>query len=105
MMKTFLILVFIILFFIIIWFFLHFDRPLILVALGEVNVYKTEGEALGLGEAKPVAKILIKQSVDVIKCVDVKHYLIYKVSFKDGRIGYVNEGEYVLKRDDELSYC
>ena len=76
---------------------------LYLVAHDEVPVFDTEKEAMT--SHSPEMKLTPLQRVPVIECVDVKHYLIYKIRLQNGKEGYVNEGKYSLERDGKPSTC
>lgn len=80
-------------------------KPLILVAQGKVPVFGTVEDSMKSPEPNPVMELISQQSVEVVSCVDVKHYLVYKVRSSDGTIGYVNNGDYILLRDGKKSYC
>lgn len=45
-----------------------------------------------------------QQKVQVLSCVDVKHYPIYEISL-DEEVGFVNEGNYVLLRNGKPAIC
>ncbi|MFC3285981.1 hypothetical protein [Litchfieldella rifensis] len=81
------------------------ERELFLVANGIVPIYETSEDAMSSPPKGIIAELQAQQRVKVVKCIDVKHYLIYKVRLSDGRIGYVIEGEYVLLRNGEQSHC
>ncbi len=80
-------------------------RGLMLVTKGTVPVYATEDDAINK-PPKPsvIAQLSPDQSVPVTKCVDVKHYMIYKVRLPDGRDGFVLDGEYTLMRDGKKAF-
>jgi hypothetical protein len=54
---------------------------------------------------KAIAKLSSGQSVPVAECVDVKHFLIYKVDLPDGRNGFVLDGHYSLMRNGKKAFC
>lgn len=84
----------------------HFSDPrLILAADSTVPVYVGIDEALAAPPAGVIAELQPQQQVKVVRCVDVKHYIIYKVQLPDGRIGFVNDGKYTLLRDGKPSFC
>lgn len=77
--------------------FLNFAEPnLKLIAQGQVHVYGSVDSALSPLPQKVVSELEPDQGVNVVKCVDVKHYQIYKVRLPDGKIGFVNDGKYKL---------
>jgi hypothetical protein len=80
-------------------------RGLVLVAKDDIPVYATQEDATKSPPPSPLARLASGQSVPVKKCVDVKHYFIYKVRLADGRDGFVLEGEYSLMRGDEEAFC
>lgn len=71
----------------------------LLVTNNNVKVYKSLETALAKPPQKPMATLMTQERVEVIKNIDVKHYLIYKVRLLDGRIGFINEGEYILLKN------
>ena len=71
-------------------------RGLTLVTKGTVPVYATQEDAMKSPSPPAIAQLSAGESVPVTKCVDVKHYLIYKVRLPDGRDGFVLDGEYSL---------
>lgn len=79
--------------------------PLMLVTKDSVPVYHSEADSMASPSPEPLIILPPKQSVVVKECVDVKHYIIYKVELADGRIGYINAGEYDLVRGGKPSYC
>ncbi|MCU7921042.1 MAG: hypothetical protein KZQ95_22185 [Candidatus Thiodiazotropha sp. (ex Epidulcina cf. delphinae)] len=84
----------------------HFSDPkLMLVAESAVPIYAGVDEALASPPVGIIAELQPRQQVKVIRCVDVKHYLIYKVRLSDGQIGFVNDGKYTLLRDGKPSFC
>ncbi len=78
--------------------YMYSPRGLTLVANDKVLVYATEDEAMAWPHPAAIAELSAGQSVPVTKCVDVKHYLIYKVRLPDGRDAFVLEGDYTLMR-------
>jgi hypothetical protein len=68
-------------------------------------VYATEDDAMKSPRPPVLAQLSAGESVPVTKCVDVKHYLIYKVRLPDGRDGFVLDGEYSLMRDGKQVSC
>jgi len=87
------------------WVFYFSEPNLLLVAQGPVLVYESVDDATATLPQKVIAELQLHQSVDVIQCIDVKHYQIYKVRLPDGRFGFVNEGRYVLLRNGKPSAC
>lgn len=81
------------------------ERGLFLVANGVVPVYETPVKAMSDLPREKMNTLSSQQRVRVFKCIDVKHYQIYKIKCLDGNIGYVNEGDYVLLRNGKPSYC
>ena len=81
------------------------ERGLFLVANGVVPVYETPEKAMSELPREKINTLSSQQRVRVLKCIDVKHYQIYKIRFLDGNLGYVNEGDYVLLRKGKPSYC
>jgi hypothetical protein len=80
-------------------------QDLYLVAKNMVTVYMSENEAMAPVPSMTVFKIAPSERVEVIECIDVKHYMIYKIRMPDGRQGFVNDGEYSLERFDKPSSC
>ncbi|MFZ6659147.1 hypothetical protein [Undibacterium sp. TJN19] len=76
---------------------------LYLVANEDIPVYAAEKEAMTSISSQ--VKLPATQRASVIECIDVKHYLIYKVRMPDGREGFVNNGKYSLERNGKPSYC
>lgn len=77
--------------------FLGFAEPnLKIVSQGQVHVYGNVDSALSSLPQQIVGELKPDQSVNVLKCIDVKHYQIYKVRLPDGKIGFVNDGKYKL---------
>lgn len=87
------------------FFYMYSLRALTLLANGTVPVYATEDDALKTPSPTAIALLLAGQSVPVTKCLDVKHYLIYKVQLADGRDGFVLDGKYTLMRDGKQAFC
>ena len=85
--------------------FLYRVPSLMLVAEGEVSVYVTKNDAMESLSPSPIAVLSERQSIKVTRCVDVKHYFIYKVRLADGRIGFVNAGKYSIQRDGKPAHC
>ena len=69
---------------------------LTLVAEGPVAVYQTE-VASKTPSLAPLRTLSISERVEVIQCIDAKHYMIYKVRFPDGSTGFINDGRYILE--------
>ncbi len=78
---------------------------LYLVARTDVAVYASATDAMGKPPVKPESSLAPAQRAEVVDCLDVKHYLIYKVRLADGRVGFVNVGEYSLERNGKPSSC
>lgn len=76
-----------------------------LVAQEPVSIYESVDSALAPPPQKIITKLQPQKSVDVIRCIDVKHYLIYEVRLHDGQVGFVNEGKYILLRNGKASAC
>ena len=84
----------------------YFYKPnLLLVAQDSVPVYESLDRAKAAPPQIIIARLQPYQSVEIIKCIDVKHYQIYKVRLPDGRLGFVNEGKYILIRNSKPSSC
>lgn len=81
------------------------EKGLSLVAIGVVPVYGTQSEAMAVPAPPAIAELSAQQGVPVERCIDVKHYLIYRVQLPDGRKGYVNSGDYALIRDGKAAAC
>jgi hypothetical protein len=86
-------------------FYMYSPRGLTLIAKERVMLYATEDGAMTWPHPAAIAELPVGQRVPVIKCVDVKHYLIYKVRLPDGREGFVLEGNYILTRNGEEAFC
>lgn len=80
-------------------------KGLVLVAEETVYIYETQKKAMAWPSQKVIAKLSSGQSVPVAECVDVKHYLIYKVELPDGRNGFVLDGNYSLMRNGKKAFC
>lgn len=78
---------------------------LMLVAGDAVHVYATQEQAMTWPNPKAMTELSSGQSVPVTECVDVKHYLIYKIRLPDGRNGFVLDGNYNLMRDGKQAFC
>lgn len=81
------------------------ERDLLLIANSTVPVYDAPENALAPPPRTMIAELQAQQQVAVIKCSDVKHYQIYKIRLPDGRVGYINEGSYMLVRNGERAHC
>lgn len=88
------------------WFYMSSPRGLTLVTKGTVSVFATEDDAMNKSpQPSVIAQLSAGQSMPVIKCVDVKHYMIHKVRLPDGRDGFVLDGEYMLMRNGKQAFC
>lgn len=47
-----------------------------------------------------VATIAVGQSVHVVKCHDLKHYVVPEVRLPDGQSGYVYDGDYKIIKSE-----
>ena len=84
----------------------HFSDPKLTLAVDSVvPVYVGIDAALASSPEGVIAELQPQQQVKVIRCVDVKHYFIYKVQLPDGRIGFVNDGKYTLLRKGKPYFC
>lgn len=81
-------------------FFIQRKPPLYLMENDIVPVFSSQEDAMNLSKEMAWKSLEPQQKVQVLSCVDVKHYLIYEVSI-DGKEGFVNEGNYVLLRKDK----
>lgn len=79
------------------------DNNTVLHANGIVPIYKTPEDAMPSSHEGTISELYAQQQVEVEKFVDVKHYQIYRVRLPGGIVGYVNEGDYVLLRNDNES--
>lgn len=86
-------------------FLMHQKPPLYLVANDIVPVFMSQQDAMSLPKERAWKNLEPQQKVQVLSCVDVKHYLIYEVSLDDGKTGFVNEGNYVLLRNGKPAIC
>ncbi|WP_428240552.1 hypothetical protein [Gynuella sp.] len=85
---------------------LYFDRPTIyLVANSVVPVYSSLEQASSSLSHNSITDLEPDQAVEIIQCIDVKHYQLYKIRLPNGQIGFVDEGRYVLIRDGKPSSC
>lgn len=80
------------------------EKNLVLFAKDSVPIYATIEDATA-GNGVVISEMIAGQHVPLLECIDVKHYLIYKIRMPDGRIGFVNEGSYLLLRYDKPSHC
>lgn len=79
------------------------DKNTILHANDIVLIYKTPEDAMSSSLEGRISELHAQQQAEVEKFVDVKHYQIYRVRLPCGIVGYVNEGDYVLLRNDNES--
>ncbi|WKT61881.1 hypothetical protein Q2E61_06705 [Microbulbifer thermotolerans] len=88
------------------WLFFYMQQkpPLYLMAKEIVPVFSSQEDAMTLPKERAWKNLEPQQKVQVLSCVDVKHYLIYKVSLNGG-VGFVNEGNYVLLRSGKPAIC
>jgi len=77
----------------------------ILLSNGIVPVYKSINHALAANQPPKLAELKANQRVRLLKCVDVKHYYIYKIELDDGTIGFINEGDFTILRGDQATHC
>lgn len=78
---------------------------LLLVAHEIVPIYESERDAVRSPASSTNRQLKPSERVQVIKCIDVKHYLIYKVRFSDGATGFINDGNYALERRGSPASC
>jgi hypothetical protein len=68
----------------------------VVVVDAKLPIYKNTGEDGAprqfLRDATPGEELL------VLRCVDLKHYLVPEVDLKEGQIGYIVEGRFHLRR-------
>lgn len=86
------------------FFYMQQKPPLYLMAKDIVPVFSSQEDAMTLPKERAWKNLEPQQKVQVLSCVDVKHYLIYKVSL-NGEVGFVNEGNYVLLRNGKPAIC
>jgi len=91
----------VLLFFCIFWLFFVEEDDLVLVADGSVPVYASRHDATSSG-GDVLVVLSLHQRVKVISSIDVKHYLIYEVDVGEGKIGFVNDGDYRVVRGEGL---
>jgi hypothetical protein len=72
------------------------EDKITLLTKGPVPVYNTQEDALSGNRSLASGMLREGQHVLVLKCIDVKHYEIYKIRTADGSIKYVNDGNYSL---------
>lgn len=75
------------------------------MATGEVPIYATQEDVMQSPPPKEIARLSAGESVELEACINVKHYLIYKVQLSDGRNGFVLDGDYVIAQDGEPVSC
>lgn len=69
-------------------------------------VFATAGESMSSATVHPISELQQNQRVPVLRCVDVKVYLVYKIRLPDGKVGYVNDGKYDLTdKNGSLTSC
>ena len=76
-----------------------------LLANGPVPIYRTQEDALSGNRSLAYGIISKGQQVQIVKCIDVKHYQIYKVKLPDGAIVYINDGDYSVLKNGKKSPC
>jgi hypothetical protein len=81
------------------------DEKMTLLAQDPVPVYKSQEDALTGNRNMASGYVSKGEQVLVLKCIDVKHYQIYKVQLSNGVGGYVNEGDYLLLKAGKKSAC
>ena len=77
----------------------------ILLANEIVPVYKSIDDALASNQPPKLTELKLNQRVHLIKCIDVKHYYIYKVKLDNGTVGFINEGDITLLSNDNPIHC
>lgn len=97
--KLFIVICFVCLIFSTLIIYSFYSENLILVANGVVNVYESVDVAMAPLPQEPIAKLVPQNRAEVIKTVDVKHYLIYKVRLSDGLVGFVTDGYYIVLQE------
>ncbi|MCX2803352.1 hypothetical protein OQJ68_16360 [Microbulbifer thermotolerans] len=65
-------------------FYMQQKPPLYLMAKEIVPVFSSQEDAMTLPKERAWKNLEPQQKVQVLSCVDVKHYLIYKVSLNGG---------------------
>jgi hypothetical protein len=82
-------------------------RPveLYLTAREQVPLYDSVEGSLQLPAAAVRSRLTISERVQVLECIDVKHYLVYKVRRSDGAVGFVNDGHYDLQKAGKPATC
>lgn len=85
---------------------LYLNRPTIyLMTNGVVPVYASLEQASSSLSHESIINLKADQTVEIIQCIDVKHYQLYKIRLPNGQVGFVNEGRYVLMRNGKPSSC
>jgi 2-hydroxychromene-2-carboxylate isomerase len=87
------------------WFYMRSPRGMILMTEEIVPVYATEKDALTSPSPAAIEKLAAGKNVPVIRCVDVKSYYLHEVRLPDGKTGFINEGKYILMRNNEIAFC
>jgi hypothetical protein len=71
-----------------------------LLAKGPVPLYKTQEDSLSGNQNLADGVLSQGQQVQIVKCIDVKHYQIYKVKLSNGAIRYINDGNYLISKNE-----
>ncbi len=68
---------------------------------GPVPVYKNIEDAMSGNRSLAFVVLPPSKQAIVVDSIDVKHYQIYKVKLSDGSVGYINDGDYKLRKNGE----
>lgn len=76
-----------------------------LVAINPVTIYASEDDAAKWPHVKGIATLESNQKLQIIACIDIKSYLIYKVNLLDKNIGYILDGDYHILKNGKKADC
>jgi hypothetical protein len=85
--------------------FMNIINNINLIAIDPVPVYSYQEEAMKNPAPNPRLYLMPGQQVEVAKCIDVKHYQIYKIKSPDGKPGFILDGNYRLEHNGKPSAC
>jgi len=82
-----------------------FNGNLMLRPKETVLVYETVEKAVAFPKPEFTAVLRPEDSVPVVQCIDLKHYIVVEIELPDKTRGYVLDGKYGLTRGGRQAFC
>ena len=78
--------------------YFYLGNYMYVVAEEDLTIYSNLDSAMG-GDEGQIGMLEMNDELQIVKCHDVKHYIVPEVITKSGERGYINGGRFSIQRE------